>query len=115
LFSKISYYFCIQEVEEETGTAEEQPVSNRLPALRSNIFLEGILLLKSFPSFSLVTDIAGWLKKPNRKSVLHRLFYSKIYKKLSKQPSISRWTGYLWNNQSATYSYFSSNRWSAAH
>ena len=30
------YYFCPQEVEEETGSAGEQPVSNKLPALRSN-------------------------------------------------------------------------------
>jgi hypothetical protein len=35
------YYFCIQEVEEETGSAGEQPVSNRFPALRGNTFFIG--------------------------------------------------------------------------
>jgi len=67
--SKIFYYFCIQEVEEETGSAEEQPVSNRLPALRSNMFYFGreTCIEIVFLPLLFVTDIALWLKKPNPK------------------------------------------------
>jgi hypothetical protein len=36
---KYFYYFCSQEVEEEAGSAGEQPVSNKLPALHGNSFL----------------------------------------------------------------------------
>jgi hypothetical protein len=36
LYYQNFYYFCIQEVEEEAGSAGVQPVSNKLPALRSN-------------------------------------------------------------------------------
>jgi hypothetical protein len=32
------YYLCTQEVEDELGTAGEQPASNKLPVLRSNAF-----------------------------------------------------------------------------
>jgi hypothetical protein len=65
---KNSYYFCNQEVEEETGSAGEHPVSNRLPALRSNKFCFGRLTCMKpvFLPFSFVTDNAVWLKKPNR-------------------------------------------------
>ena len=53
-------YFCIQEVEEETGADGEQPVSNRLTALPRFVWRVNITF---FPSF-FVTDNVTWLKKP---------------------------------------------------
>jgi hypothetical protein len=54
------YYLCPQEVEEETGSAGEQPDSNKLPALRSNKLIRDNIF--GCPLF--VTDIALWLRKP---------------------------------------------------
>jgi len=88
------YYFCIQEVEEETGSAGEQPVSNRLPALRSNKFcLEGELAKKpGFLPFSFVTDIALMAKKTQQQfnDLPFEIFCLIFDKKPFKQPSISR-------------------------
>jgi hypothetical protein len=42
------YYLCSQEVEEETGSAGEQPVNNKLPALHCNNKNGGWYLLSSF-------------------------------------------------------------------
>jgi hypothetical protein len=49
-----------QEVEEEAGSAGEQPVSNKLPALHCNKTIEGDICCPLF----LVTGIALWLRKP---------------------------------------------------
>jgi len=42
------YYLCTQEVEEETGSAGEQLVSNKLPVLRCNMCRDGIYILSLF-------------------------------------------------------------------
>jgi hypothetical protein len=61
------YIILHQEVEGETGSAEEQPVSNKLPALRCNKFIEGD---SAYAVLQFVTDIALWLKKPDTIFVL---------------------------------------------
>jgi hypothetical protein len=58
----IFYCLCSQEVEEETGSAEEQPVSNKLPALRCNFFFGVSTRTVSF--FSSYRQRFPWLKKP---------------------------------------------------
>jgi hypothetical protein len=45
---KLFYYFCYQEVEDEAGSAGEQPVSNKLPVLRCNKFEETVFVLSLF-------------------------------------------------------------------
>jgi hypothetical protein len=44
IFSKKIKYLCSQEVKEEIGSAEEQPISNRFSALYSKSKGDGILL-----------------------------------------------------------------------
>jgi hypothetical protein len=44
IFIKRIKYLCPQEVKEEIGSAEEQPISNRLSALYSKSKGDGILL-----------------------------------------------------------------------
>jgi hypothetical protein len=45
---KLIYYFCNQEVEDESGSAWEQPVSNKLPVLRCNKFEGTVFVLSLF-------------------------------------------------------------------
>ncbi len=52
------YYFCNQKVEEEIGSAGEQPISNKLSALYSKSYWAGILL-----ALFTITGFALWPKK----------------------------------------------------
>ena len=77
------YYLCSQKVEEEIGSAGEQPISNKLSALYSKNEGDGILLSlfllvsrnmakKTFPYYFIIPS------------------FQIVIKNLQKQPSISR-------------------------